>query len=75
MITGAVVSLNTVTVKLHPLLLPQSSVPVQVIVKMPRPNRVPEGGEQLTVTLVSQSSVAVGGIKNTGILVEHVHSV
>jgi hypothetical protein len=65
MMVGFVVSRATVTVKLQFVLLLQSSVAVQVTVVVPGGKRLPDGGEQVTVTFVSALSVAVGGGQKT----------
>jgi len=55
---GGVVSC-TVTSKEQIELLPDTSVAVQVTLVVPRPNTLPEGGEQRTTGLGSQVSVAL----------------
>src|SRR5689334_4339627 len=62
---GGVVS-TTSTVKAASALLPALSVAVQVTVVPPRANVEPDGGVQLTETVPSTSSVALGtGLKDT----------
>lgn len=56
--TGAAVSL-TVTVKLQVLLLPLKSDTEQLTIVVPRANRLPEAGVQMTMTFVSHASVVV----------------
>ena len=55
---GGMVS-RTVTVKLQELLLPRPSVAVQFTVVVPSGKRLPDGGLQTTVTLLSQMPVAL----------------
>jgi len=64
---GPILSITTM-VLLHELVLPQSSVAVQVLVTLYNVGHVPGvvTSENVTVTLASQASVAVGGI-NTGV--------
>ena len=57
---GGVVSRVTRTKNVQVVRLVQSSVAVQVTVVLPRGNRLPDGGEQVTATLKSALSVAVG---------------
>ena len=64
--TGGVVSRTTVMVKVQVLRFVQSSVAVQVTVVVPTGNELPDAGVQVTVTLGSRLSVAVGGVKVTG---------
>src|SRR5215212_3726113 len=56
---GAVVSC-TVTLKVFSVLLPVSSVAVQVTVVVPIPKELSEAGTQFTLTSPSTASVAVG---------------
>ena len=65
---GGVVSRATVTVNGQVVRLVQSSVAVQVTVVVPMGNRLPDGGEQETVTLVSALSVAAGKGNVTGVV-------
>jgi len=58
-IVGAVVSAATVTTKEHIEELPEASVAVQVTVVVPSANTEPEGGEQTTLGVGSQASVAI----------------
>jgi hypothetical protein len=57
--TGGWVSF-TLFVKLHVAVLPEASVPVQVVVVVPTGKNEPEGGRQLVVK-PGQLSDAVGG--------------
>ena len=50
----------TRTRKVQAVRLVQSSVAVQVTVVLPTGNKLPDGGEQVTATLASALSVAVG---------------
>ena len=61
-ITGGVVSVFTVTVNAQVLRLAQASVAVQVTVVVPAGNKLPDAGEQVTATLGSALSVAVGTV-------------
>src|SRR6185369_15436373 len=65
-IVGGVLSWDTM-VALQVAVLPQSSVAVHVLVTLKLPGHVPGvvTSENVTVTLASQASVAVGGV-NTG---------
>ena len=62
---GGVTSRATVTVKVQVVRLVQSSVAVQVTVLVPGGKKLPDGGEQVTVTFGSALSVAVGGGQET----------
>ncbi len=66
---GGCVSRATVTVKVHVVRLVQLSVAVQVTVEVPRGNALPDGGEQVTATLVSALSVADGRGHDTTVVV------
>ena len=57
--TGGVVSC-TVTVKLLVPMLPAVSVAEQLTVAVPRAKTLPEAGVQVTGTLISTMSLAVG---------------
>ena len=59
--TGFSVSV-TVTVKVEVEVLPAASVAVQVTVVGPKSKVDPEAGEQLTVGVPGQLSVAVGSV-------------
>lgn len=68
----------TETVNVQVLRLVQLSVAVQVTVVVPRGNVLPDGGEQVTATLVSALSVAVGGGHDTVVVVAvdpHSHTI
>src|SRR5204863_273687 len=54
------VGLLTVTVKVVVDVLPAASLAVQVTVVVPIANRLPEAGTQVTVSVPSTASVAVG---------------
>src|SRR5262245_52654709 len=58
-IRGGSVSWRMVTLNSHELTWLQSSMARQFTTVVPTGNTLPEGGMQMTVTLVSQSSVAV----------------
>lgn len=65
-IVGGVVSRTTVTVKVQVARLVQLSVAVQTTAVVPTGNELPDGGVQVTRTLVSALSVAAGNGKVTG---------
>ena len=66
---GGCASRATVTVNVQVVRLVQLSVAVQTTVEVPRGNALPEGGEQVTATLVSALSVAMGGGQDTTVVV------
>ena len=65
LMVGGCVSRATVTVNVQVVRLAQLSVAVQVTVVVPSGNALPDGGEQVTATLVSALSGATGGGHDT----------